>query len=70
MDFFNYKDGELFCENVPAERIAREVGTPAYVYSKATLLHHYRQIMAAFAPVHATVCYAIKSWHGKARDLT
>src|SRR5947209_9890021 len=61
MDFFNYKDGELFCEDVPAEQIAREVGTPAYVYSKATLLHHYRQVADAFAPVRATICYSIKS---------
>jgi diaminopimelate decarboxylase len=61
MDFFNYRDGELYCENVPAAKIAREVGTPAYVYSKATLIHHYRQIADAFAPIHATVCYSIKS---------
>ena len=61
MDFFDYKNGELFCENVPAERIAAEVGTPAYVYSKATLLHHYRQVADAFAPVNATICYSIKS---------
>jgi diaminopimelate decarboxylase len=37
------------------------VGTPAYVYSKATLLHHYRQIADAFKPVNATICYSIKS---------
>ena len=61
MDFFNYRDGELYCEGVPAERIAAEVGTPAYVYSKATLLHHYRQVADAFAPIHATVCFSIKS---------
>jgi diaminopimelate decarboxylase len=61
MDFFNYKNGELFCEDVPAERIAREVGTPAYVYSKATLLHHYRQVAQAFAPLNPTICYSIKS---------
>jgi diaminopimelate decarboxylase len=61
MDFFNYKNGELYCEDVPAERIAREVGTPAYVYSKATLLHHYHQIADAFKPVNATICYSIKS---------
>jgi diaminopimelate decarboxylase len=61
MDFFNYRNGELFCEGVPAERIAREVGTPAYVYSKATLVHHYRQIAEAFAPLQPTVCYSIKS---------
>jgi diaminopimelate decarboxylase len=61
MDFFNYKDNELYCEDIPAEKIAREVGTPAYVYSKATFLHHYHQIAEAFASLHPTVCYSIKS---------
>ena len=61
MDFFNYKNGELYCEDVPAEKIAREVGTPLYVYSKATFLHHYRQIREAFAEVSPTICYSIKS---------
>ena len=61
MDFFRYKNGELYCEDVPAERIAREVGTACYVYSKATFLHHYRQIADAFAPLHATICYSVKS---------
>ncbi len=61
MDFFNYKNGELYCEDIPAERIAREVGTACYIYSKATLLHHYRQIADAFAPLNPTICYSIKS---------
>ena len=61
MDFFNFRNGELYCEDVPARQIAQEVGTPAYVYSKATLLHHYRQVADAFAPVRATICYSIKS---------
>jgi diaminopimelate decarboxylase len=61
MDHFHYRNGELHCEDVPAERIAQSVGTPVYVYSKATLLHHYRQVAQAFAPVNATVCYSIKS---------
>lgn len=61
MDFFNYKNGELYCEDVPAEKIAKEVGTPTYVYSKATLLHHYRQIASAFKPIDATICYSVKS---------
>jgi diaminopimelate decarboxylase len=61
MDFFTYRNGELFCEGVTAERIAREVGTPAYVYSKATLLHHYRQVADAFKELKPTVCYSIKS---------
>src|SRR3712207_3833035 len=61
MDFFNYKNGELYCEDVPAARIAEEVGTAVYVYSKATFLHHYRQIAEAFRPLNATICYSIKS---------
>src|SRR5438309_10970207 len=61
MDFFQYKNGELYCEDVPVAKIAREVGTPAYVYSKATLLHHYHQVANAFRPVNATICYSIKS---------
>src|ERR1043165_211931 len=61
MDFFNYRNGELYCEDVPAEKIAREVGTAVYVYSKATLLHHYRQIAQAFGPLTPTICYSVKS---------
>src|ERR1700690_2957118 len=61
MDHFHYQDGQLFCEQVAAERIAAEAGTPVYVYSTATFLHHYRQIAQAFAPLKATVCYSIKS---------
>jgi diaminopimelate decarboxylase len=61
MDHFTYKNAELHCEDLPAAEIAAKVGTPVYVYSKATLLHHYRQIADAFAPVNATVCYSIKS---------
>ena len=61
MDFFNYKNGELYCEDVPASKIAAEVGTAVYVYSKATLVRHYRQVAGAFAPVNPTVCYSIKS---------
>ncbi len=61
MDFFRYRDGELYCEDVPVSRIAEEFGTPAYVYSSQTLLHHYRQLAEAFRPVNATLCYSIKS---------
>jgi diaminopimelate decarboxylase len=61
MDHFQYKAGELHCEDVPVAAIAAEVGTPTYVYSTATLLHHYRQIIDAFAPIDITVCYAIKT---------
>src|SRR5829696_2192935 len=61
MDFFNYKNGELYCEDIPAEKIAREVGTACYVYSKATFVRHYRQFAEAFKPLNATICYSVKS---------
>lgn len=61
MDFFSYRQGELYCEDVPVSRIAEQFGTPVYVYSRATLLHHYRQIQSAFAAVNPTICFSIKS---------
>jgi diaminopimelate decarboxylase len=61
MDYFNYKNDELYCEEIPARELAEKFGTPLYVYSKATLLRHYRQVADAFAPVNPTICYSIKS---------
>ena len=45
----------------PRQRSLKKWAPPAYVYSRATLIHHYQQIAQAFAPIHATVCYSIKS---------
>ncbi len=61
MDHFQHKNGELYCEDVPASALADEYGTPLYVYSKATLLRHYRQVADAFAELSPTICYSIKS---------
>jgi diaminopimelate decarboxylase len=61
MDHFNYKNGELYCEDIPARELAERFGTPLYVYSKNTFLRHYRQIAEAFAPINPTICYSIKS---------
>ncbi len=60
MDHFDYKNGQLYCEDVPMADIARQVGTPVYVYSAATLLHHYRGVASAFAGLDATICYSVK----------
>ena len=49
MDHFEYRDGVLHCEDVPVSELAEQYGTPLYVYSEATLLHHLRQIQTAFA---------------------
>ncbi len=61
MDHFRYRHGELYCEEVPVERIAREVGTPAYVYSIHTVLEHYQKIAAAFESLHPLICFSIKA---------
>ena len=47
MDYFHYQNRELFCEEVPAADLAAKYGTPLWVYSKRTLLHHIRQIQTA-----------------------
>lgn len=61
MDHFNYRDGELFAEDVRLEEVAQRFGTPTYVYSRATLERHYRAFDEAFGPVPHQVCYAVKA---------
>ncbi|WGH79571.1 diaminopimelate decarboxylase [Jannaschia ovalis] len=61
MDHFLYKGGILHAEDVPLPEIAAAVGTPAYVYSAATLLRHYRLFDEALAPLPHLVCYAVKA---------
>lgn len=61
MDLFQYRNNELFCEEVSIEQIAREVGTPCYVYSASTLVSHYKRIADAFAELDPLICYSIKS---------
>ncbi len=60
-ELFHYQDQALFCEEVPVEQIAREAGTPFYLYSHRTLLHHFRVFDAAFAEVPHIVCFAVKA---------
>ncbi|MBM4262287.1 MAG: diaminopimelate decarboxylase [Deltaproteobacteria bacterium] len=61
MNHFEYRNGEMFAEEVPLKRIAKEVGTPAYVYSLATLKRHYNVFDQAFAKVPHIVCFSIKA---------
>jgi diaminopimelate decarboxylase len=61
MDHFHYRDRVLHCENVPVRALADAYGTPLYVYSKATLLHHLTQIQKAFAEVSPLICYSLKT---------
>ena len=61
MDHFNYVDGWLHAEGVPLTRIAEAVGTPAYVYSTATLTRHFKLFQQALAWTDHLVCFAVKS---------
>ena len=62
MDHFNYKNGTLHAEDVPLSRIAAEVGTPVYVYSRATLERHARVFQEAVALAGKTdVAFAVKA---------
>lgn len=61
MHFFDRIDGQLWAEGVPLARIAQEVGTPCYVYSRATIERHYRVVYDAMQGAERTVCYAVKA---------
>ena len=61
MDYFEHRDGRLWCEGVPLDGLADAVGTPAYVYSKRTVVEHLRKIRAAFAEFDPLVCFALKA---------
>jgi len=63
VDHFQYKHGQLHCEDVPIERIAGAHETPVYVYSRRTFLDHYDRIKSAFAELAPTICFSIKSCH-------
>jgi diaminopimelate decarboxylase len=62
MDHFALTAGELHAEQVPLATIAREVGTPVYVYSRGTLARHakvFREALSALPKVH--IAFAVKS---------
>ncbi|MCF6190913.1 MAG: diaminopimelate decarboxylase [Cocleimonas sp.] len=61
MDFFNYKSGQLFAEDVSLEDIAKEHGTPCFVYSRATLERHWHAFNEAFGGHPHMICYSVKA---------
>ena len=61
MDHFQYRNRILHCEDVPIADLAARYGTPLFVYSQATLLHHLKQLQNAFAPAAPLICYSIKT---------
>lgn len=61
MHAFHYQDGTLYCEDVPLLRVAQTVGTPAYVYSRQTILDHFTRLKQALSPLDSEVAYAVKA---------
>jgi diaminopimelate decarboxylase len=61
MSPYDYRGGELFIEDVPLGRIAAEVGTPTYVYSRAALTDAFQSFDRAFEGRDHLVCYAVKA---------
>ena len=61
MDHFTLRHGVLHCEDVPLDSLAEAVGTPAYVYSRATLTRHYQAFTSALEGVPHRVCFAVKA---------
>src|SRR5436190_20335271 len=61
MDHFHYRNRALYCEDVPVKALAEKYGTPLWVYSKSTLLHHLNQLKRAFAAVQPLICYSLKT---------
>ncbi|MDH5300626.1 MAG: diaminopimelate decarboxylase [Gammaproteobacteria bacterium] len=61
MDFFEYKQGTLHAEQVPVSRIVEQVGSPCYIYSRATLERHWHAFNNSFGNHEHLVCYAVKA---------
>ncbi len=61
MDFFSYRDHTLMCEEVPVREIAKQAGTPVYIYSAKTATEHVARIQEAFAPIDPLICFSMKA---------
>lgn len=61
MHSFEYQQGELYCEQVPVSRIVKELGTPCYIYSHATLVRHFQVYDRAFAAIPHIIAFAMKA---------
>ena len=61
MSEFQYRNGELFCEDVPIKSLVEEFGTPVWIYSKSHLLSRLKQLQDAFAEVDPVICYSVKA---------
>ena len=61
MTAFERRQGELFVEDVPVSEIARDIGTPLYIYSASAFASAYDALDRAFAQIPHLICYSLKS---------
>ena len=61
MDFFQYKNEQLYVEDLPVKQLAEEFGTPLYIYSHATLERHWHAFDSALGEHPHLICYAVKA---------
>ena len=61
MDFFQYKNEQLYAEDLPVKQLAEEFGTPLYIYSRATLERHWHAFDSALGKHPHLICYAVKA---------
>lgn len=61
MDFFHYKNEQLYVEDLPVKQLAEEFGTPLYIYSRATLERHWHAFDSALGEHPHLICYAVKA---------
>ena len=58
---FEWKNGELFCEQVPVKKIADEFGTPVYIYSRRIILDRISLLKRAFSGLNYTIAFSLKA---------
>lgn len=61
MNYFHYRDKKFFCEEVPIEKVAAEIGTPFYVYSASQIEENFKNFDRAFSSYPHLICYALKA---------
>ena len=61
MHDFHLENGKLYCESVFVGDIAKQTGTPVYIYSKKTLTDHVKKLQNAFSDTDHVICYSVKS---------
>ena len=61
MHYFNFKKNNLYCEDMKVEDLAKQYGTPLFIYSSRTILEHFLKLEQAFKEINPLICYSVKA---------